>query len=579
MLQGRGFSRPGREAAIVSLSRIATLTTSYKPGASGVAPSTPTKPDGSGNDASGHFVATSDIEGDMIASLTRLVSGSMLNSASESDKLPDVTWPCHYLDGGAYVESCDMSSVASMVARKTARSARWDSLKIVFVLVGLPARGKSFISMRMQAFLNWIGVETKIFNVGQYRRQVETQDQGAAYFDMNNEAVKASRDTLAFEVLDRLMEWLDARPQGAAIFDATNSTADRRRQVQQRILQKDPQSVVIFVESFCNDNEVVEANIRRKLAKSPDYEGIPYEEAWRDFRERIAHYERAYETLDDTGMKESELSYIKMINLSSHLVAHRVYGLAASELLPYLMSLHIGTRPVWLVRMGEAERGAGQHLQKGFFADTALSDKGEVYARRLAAHFAGLRECDNARVLVCSHRRSLEMAALIDSAGTRTSVRPFLNPMDWGAYEDMPRQDVLGHTDHDFFRAFQKDPINTRFPGGESLADFVRRLQPVLVEIEQQVEPCIVIAPLSALQLLSCYFSKKHVSEALDYAFPPHSAVEWRPDGVSFAATSFSVDQFPEAPEFASKVRGDPGVRKKRHLAVGSIMYQRGSSL
>jgi signal recognition particle GTPase len=39
-----------------------------------------------------------------------------------------------------------------------------------FFKVGLPARGKTYISRKLTRYLNWIGVKTKVFNVGEYRR-------------------------------------------------------------------------------------------------------------------------------------------------------------------------------------------------------------------------------------------------------------------------------------------------------------------------------------------------------------------------------------------------------------------------
>ncbi|PIO74746.1 hypothetical protein TELCIR_03235 [Teladorsagia circumcincta] len=41
----------------------------------------------------------------------------------------------------------------------------------VIALVGLPARGKTYISHKLCRYLNWIGIKTKAFNVGEYRRK------------------------------------------------------------------------------------------------------------------------------------------------------------------------------------------------------------------------------------------------------------------------------------------------------------------------------------------------------------------------------------------------------------------------
>ena len=43
----------------------------------------------------------------------------------------------------------------------------------VIVMVGLPARGKTYISKKLSRYLNWIGMNTKVFNLGDYRRKME----------------------------------------------------------------------------------------------------------------------------------------------------------------------------------------------------------------------------------------------------------------------------------------------------------------------------------------------------------------------------------------------------------------------
>lgn len=42
--------------------------------------------------------------------------------------------------------------------------------KLVFCLVGLPARGKSYVARKICRYLQWVGVNTAVFNVGSYRK-------------------------------------------------------------------------------------------------------------------------------------------------------------------------------------------------------------------------------------------------------------------------------------------------------------------------------------------------------------------------------------------------------------------------
>jgi len=53
------------------------------------------------------------------------------------------------------------------------------------------------------------------------------------------------------------------------------------------------------VESVCNDRALVEANVRETKLSMPDYAGVDPDAAVADFRARIAHYERAYEPIDE----------------------------------------------------------------------------------------------------------------------------------------------------------------------------------------------------------------------------------------------------------------------------------------
>lgn len=41
---------------------------------------------------------------------------------------------------------------------------------MVIGMVGLPARGKTYISRKICRYLNWLGFKSRVFNIGNYRR-------------------------------------------------------------------------------------------------------------------------------------------------------------------------------------------------------------------------------------------------------------------------------------------------------------------------------------------------------------------------------------------------------------------------
>ena len=214
-----------------------------------------------------------------------------------------------------------------------------DAEGLVLVMVGLPARGKSFISQKLQRFLRWRGHPARIFNVGDRRRTTCTAPQDAQFFSEANVEV---RNKIAEGVLHEMIDWLrTGEGYGdigrAAIFDATNSNKFRRANVVDMLRAELPQVKVLFIESVCDDMQTIEINLLQKVRASPDFEGQDEERALLELRARIREYESQYETLSPT----EGFAFIKLFNLSSRLHLNHVYGRAAKSLVPYMMGIHV----------------------------------------------------------------------------------------------------------------------------------------------------------------------------------------------------------------------------------------------
>jgi tRNA uridine 5-carbamoylmethylation protein Kti12 len=236
--------------------------------------------------------------------------------------------------------------------------------RLIIVLVGLPARGKSFISRKLQNFLSWSGHQCRTFNVGKYRRAVssDTTNCAADFFDLKNEEASALRQQAAELALRDMLKWLDQHEPGSsigrdriAIFDATNSTNQRRSWILEEstspIKRAGKPTGVVFVESICDDEELLRQNYLVKVRTSPDFVGMEEIDALEDLKKRVAKYEEAYETITDDSQ-----SYIKIFNLSSKLMVNHIYGRMAKVIVPAIMAWNVGTRPVFLCRPGKTPR-------------------------------------------------------------------------------------------------------------------------------------------------------------------------------------------------------------------------------
>jgi Histidine phosphatase superfamily (branch 1) len=67
------------------------------------------------------------------------------------------------------------------------------------------------------------------------------------------------------------------------------------------------------------------------------------------------------------------------------------------------------------------------------------------------------------------------------------------------------------------------------FPGGESYRDLIRRLGSVVIEVEQQVIPTLVVSHVSILQVLIAYFRNTRIESCMNIEVPLHTVIKFTP--------------------------------------------------
>ena len=254
-----------------------------------------------------------------------------------------------------------------------------DHTRICVVMVGLPARGKSLIAQKgifvlprlsnprlrlprrplpdttsstVVRYLAWLSIPAKAFNVGSYRRN-DTPNPTADFFDTGNKEGERLRHAAAEAAVADMIKWFDSGGGVIAVLDATNSTKPRRRWVHERCEANHIET--LYVESKCDDEDIIMSNILEVKTTSPDYKGQDPEAAARDFRNRIRNYEKVYQTIDED---EKDLTYVKLINVGRQVVVNQIRDYLQSRVVYYLMNLHIKPRSIWLSRVGKSERGS-----------------------------------------------------------------------------------------------------------------------------------------------------------------------------------------------------------------------------
>lgn len=85
----------------------------------------------------------------------------------------------------------------------------------VIAMVGLPARGKTYISKKLARYLNWIGIFTKVYNLGEYRRSATSAYKSHEFFRPDNQEAMAIRTECAVRALEDACKWLQEKGEVA----------------------------------------------------------------------------------------------------------------------------------------------------------------------------------------------------------------------------------------------------------------------------------------------------------------------------------------------------------------------------
>ena len=163
------------------------------------------------------------------------------------------------------------------------------------------------------------------------------------------------------------LSFLVSRFHLTVFVDATNSTRARRQALVDRV-KKEPGLRIIFIESVCTEPDIIAANVKVKVSSGdPDYDGMEPEQAEKDFKDRIKHYEKSYQPLDEE--LDREVTYVKMINVGKQVrrlspsswsdaesmgvqvTVNRIDGYLQSRIAFYLMNLHLTPRSIFFTRV------------------------------------------------------------------------------------------------------------------------------------------------------------------------------------------------------------------------------------
>jgi len=397
--------------------------------------------------------------------------------------------------------------------------------------------------------LQWQGFPVKAFNAGNLRRAQGMAGASADFFG-NDKSAKAMREQLATDCMEETIAWLNSQNSACvAIFDATNTTKMRRKKIVEKCAAEHGLTPV-FIESICNDPDILGQNYTMKL-QNDDYRAMDPEKARADFLERVKAYEARYETVEDDEC-DGDIRYVKLFNVGQKVVMHQCSGYVASNVGFYLSNIHIKPRRIWLMRHAETEE---QIMGKLGSVSGKLTDKGARYCKEVAkilhertqemkkscgSHsaeiliFTGTAPVHAATAEALLRPSSDDGALGCEAAATMRSFdvmsTSLLNELDGGDLNGMSYEQIKTEFP-ELWNERETDKLNFRYPGagGESYADVIHRLGPVIIELERMSQSCLVISHLAVQRCLFAYFANTPMEEIPHLDMAIHTLYELCP--------------------------------------------------
>ncbi|KAI1618045.1 elongator complex protein 2 [Exophiala viscosa] len=422
--------------------------------------------------------------------------------------------------------------------------------RIAIATVGLPARGKTHISVALARYLRWLGVKTRIFHLGDYRREIVGQGKDVPddYFFVN---ASASSVLLRQKILKKCREdiyhFLNHENGQIAIYDAVNPLAAGRRSLAKEFAKHDIKC--LFIESSCDDQRIIEENVRSVKISSPDYYGWNEGDAVKHYLSRMSAKIPHFET-----MEEPDLDWIKMINAGERIVVNNTnFGYLSHRIVFYLLNLHIKSRHTYFARAGVTLE------EESFKADASLSPQGREYARKMTDTLLKHREEERRAIIgkggpetplkplivwTSTRRRTVETSAFLQEKNFKVRQRSQMSQLNPGVCEKKSERRIRQDYPEEVLK-HELDPYHHRFPRAESYHDVAVRLEPVILELEREQNDLLIIAHESVLRVLYGYLMACNAADIPFLSFPRDEIIEIIPASYNNEAKRIKIPDLP----------------------------------
>lgn len=419
------------------------------------------------------------------------------------------------------------------------------STKWVVGMVGLPNRGKTYMSRKLARYLCWLGHDAQVFNVTQYRAELMNRNSESNSDDEFFDYSKFNSDA-ALEATADLAEYLNTQG-GIAIYDGLNITQKERKQFETEIASRlSCDYNLIWVESWWDDKEVLINNFKTTRENYEEYQSMTDEQVFEVFEEKIEDLKDQYETLN----KDVEKSFIKIINMGKSIELVKVDSIRFTNIIMFLCGLKAYARPIYFSRHGESIFNTMELIG----GDSLLSENGLKYGAWLRNFFLNQGEnLDEMKKYCSTLKRTQQTVSFLDGIGKGDPVvKKELDEIDAGIWDSLTYEQINEKFPREYDMRLE-DKLNYRYPRGESYLDVIRRLEPFIFELESCSKPVFIVSHQATLRCLYSYFEAQKVDTIPYIKVPLHTLIKLETGILGLTQTTYTFDI--ETGEYSTEVK------------------------
>jgi broad specificity phosphatase PhoE/predicted kinase len=324
--------------------------------------------------------------------------------------------------------------------------------KLYLVMMGLPARGKSTLAIRLQDAFRKSRIPAQIFNNGNLRRAYLPlkETSSANFYHPHNTSALEMRKKFARINMKRAKKYLEGKGR-VAILDAANVSRERRKMIEEN-LDNHP---ILFIECINDDQEILALSILEKT-RLPEFSRLGQQKAQAEFLKRIENYRMIY-----TPLRE-EKNYFRIDSLQNRILEEE-----QSDPIPlYLLIKDILVTDVvknlFLIRHAETKFNTIDRIG----GDSTLTAKGIFQAKALGIFF---KKRKISYIFTSHKKRTIQTARLICARQKNCKVIPIreFDEIDAGICEEMTYKDIERKMP-DVYYARKENKYHYVYPQGES---------------------------------------------------------------------------------------------------------------